>query len=112
MLKATRAKDELESRVAKRTATLTRTNEALQQEVAERKRAEEALQENVTALKSALEEIQTLKDQTTCPSGTRAAIKLSMSLLLLFVLGGRLPKQASSMSFTVHLERTGYSRLL
>jgi len=63
MLKATRAKNELESRVAKRTAALSRTNEVLQQEVAGRKRAQEALQENVTALKSAFEEIQTLKDQ-------------------------------------------------
>jgi transcriptional regulator with GAF, ATPase, and Fis domain len=63
MLQATRARNELESRVAKRTAALTRTNEALQQEVVERKRAEEALQENVTALKSAFEEIQKLKEQ-------------------------------------------------
>jgi len=63
MMQATRAKNELESRVAKRTAALTQTNEELQQEVGERKRAEEALQENVTALKNAFEEIQTLKDQ-------------------------------------------------
>jgi transcriptional regulator with GAF, ATPase, and Fis domain len=63
MLQATRAKNELESRVAKRTAALTRTNEELEQEVAERRRAEEALQENVAALKNAFEEIQILKDQ-------------------------------------------------
>ena len=63
MLLATRAKNHLESIVARRTAALTRSNEDLQQEVAQRKRAEEALQENVAALKSALQEIQVLKDQ-------------------------------------------------
>jgi len=63
MLQATRAKNELESRVAKRTAALTKANEDLHQEVSERKRAEEALQENVAALKNAFEEIQILKDQ-------------------------------------------------
>ena len=63
MLQATRAKNELESRVAKRTAALTKANEDLHQEISERRRAEEALQENVVALKSAFEEIQILKDQ-------------------------------------------------
>jgi transcriptional regulator with GAF, ATPase, and Fis domain len=63
MLQATRAKNELESRVAKRTAALTKANEDLHQEISERKRAEEALQENVAALKNAFEEIQVLKDQ-------------------------------------------------
>jgi transcriptional regulator with GAF, ATPase, and Fis domain len=63
MLQATRAKNELESRVAKRTAALTQVNEDLQQEISVRKWAEEALRQNVTALKSALEEIQVLKDQ-------------------------------------------------
>ena len=63
MGKATQAKNHLESSVTRRTAALTRSNEELEQEIAERKRAEEALQENVTALKSALEEIQVLKDQ-------------------------------------------------
>jgi transcriptional regulator with GAF, ATPase, and Fis domain len=63
MLQATRAKNELESRVAKRTAALTKANEDLYQEISERKRAEEALQENVAALKNAFEEIQVLKDQ-------------------------------------------------
>jgi transcriptional regulator with GAF, ATPase, and Fis domain len=63
MLQATRAKNELESRVAKRTAALTKANADLHQEISERKRAEEALQENVAALRNALEEIQRLKDQ-------------------------------------------------
>jgi len=63
MLQATRAKNQLESRVAKRTAALTKANEDLRQEISERKHAEEALQENVAALKNAFEEIQTLKDQ-------------------------------------------------
>jgi transcriptional regulator with GAF, ATPase, and Fis domain len=63
MLQARRAKNELESRVAKRTAALTKANEDLHQEILERKRAEEALQENVAALKNAFEEIQLLKDQ-------------------------------------------------
>jgi transcriptional regulator with GAF, ATPase, and Fis domain len=63
MRQATRAKNELESRVAKRTAALTKANADLQQEISERKRAEEALQQNVAALKNAFEEIQVLKDQ-------------------------------------------------
>jgi transcriptional regulator with GAF, ATPase, and Fis domain len=63
MLQATRAKNELEARVAKRTVALTKANEDLHQEISERKRAEEALQENVVALKNAFEEIQILKDQ-------------------------------------------------
>ena len=63
MLQATRAKNELESRVAKRTAALTKANEDLHQEISERKRAEEALHENVAALTNAFEEIQILKDQ-------------------------------------------------
>ena len=63
MTQATRARNELESRVAKRTAALTRANEELKLEVVERKRAEEALQENVVALTNAFEEIRILKDQ-------------------------------------------------
>jgi transcriptional regulator with GAF, ATPase, and Fis domain len=63
MAQATRARNELEVRVAKRTAALTKANEDLQIENVERKRAEEALQEHVTALKSAFDEIQVLKDQ-------------------------------------------------
>ncbi len=63
MLQATRAKNHLEWIVTRRTAALTRANETLQQEVAERKRAQEALQENVKALQNAFEEIQVLKDQ-------------------------------------------------
>src|SRR5271166_5307559 len=63
MAQATRARNELEVRVAKRTAALTKANEDLQLENQERKRAEEALQEYVAALKSAFDEIQVLKDQ-------------------------------------------------
>jgi transcriptional regulator with GAF, ATPase, and Fis domain len=63
MAQATRARNELEVRVAKRTAALTQANEDLQLENVERKRAEESLQEHVTALKSAFDEIQVLKDQ-------------------------------------------------
>lgn len=43
MLQATRARDELESRVAKRTAALSQANETLLVEISERRRAEEAL---------------------------------------------------------------------
>ena len=63
MLQATRARNELESRVAKRTAALSQANDALLIEVSERKRAEEALRENMATLKSAFEEIRVLKDQ-------------------------------------------------
>jgi transcriptional regulator with GAF, ATPase, and Fis domain len=63
MVQATRAKNELETRVAKRTAALTKANQDLHLEIGERKRAEEALHENVAALKNAFAEIQTLKDQ-------------------------------------------------
>jgi transcriptional regulator with GAF, ATPase, and Fis domain len=63
MAQATRVKYELESRVARRTAALTKANENLQLEIVERRRAEEALQEHVTALKAAFDEIQVLKDQ-------------------------------------------------
>ena len=63
MAQATRARNELEVRVVKRTAALTKANKDLQRENQERKRAEEALQEHVAALRSALEEIQILKDQ-------------------------------------------------
>ena len=63
MAQATRARNELEVRVAKRTAALTKANEDLQLENHERKLAETALHENVVALKSALNEIQVLKDQ-------------------------------------------------
>lgn len=63
MLQATRARNELESRVAKRTAALSQANEELKLEVSERKRAEEALRDNVATLKNAFEEIRILKDQ-------------------------------------------------
>jgi transcriptional regulator with GAF, ATPase, and Fis domain len=63
MMQATRARNELESRVAKRTAALSQANEDLKLEVSERKRAEEALRENVATLENAFEEIRVLKDQ-------------------------------------------------
>jgi transcriptional regulator with GAF, ATPase, and Fis domain len=63
MLQATRARNELEARVVKRTAALIQANEDLKLEVSERKRAEEALRENMATLKNALEEIRVLKDQ-------------------------------------------------
>jgi transcriptional regulator with PAS, ATPase and Fis domain len=63
MAQATRARRELESRVAKRTAALTQANEELKIEISERKRAEEALRENVATLENAFEEIRILKDQ-------------------------------------------------
>ena len=63
MAEARRARSELESRVAKRTAAVTQANEELKIEISERKRAEEALHENVATLQNAFEEIRTLKDQ-------------------------------------------------
>jgi uncharacterized membrane protein YoaK (UPF0700 family) len=61
MLQATRAKNELEFRVARRTAALTQANDDLHQEISERKHAEEALQENVAALRNAFDEIHVLR---------------------------------------------------
>jgi PAS domain S-box-containing protein len=49
----TRARDELEMRVAKRTAELTRANEDLSREIAERKRAEEKLRQSEAYLAEA-----------------------------------------------------------
>ena len=63
MLQATRARNELEARVVKRTAALSQANEELKLEVSERRRAEDALRENMATLKNALEEIRALKDQ-------------------------------------------------
>ncbi len=54
----------LEEMVAARTAELTKTNEALQQEIAERKRAEEATQQANTALQRRVEELSTLNHIT------------------------------------------------
>ena len=53
MIRATRARDELEERVAERTAELTRSNEDLKLEIAERKRAEEKLRQSESYLAEA-----------------------------------------------------------
>ena len=53
MIFATRARDELEERVAERTAELTRANEDLSLEIAERKRAEERLRQSEAYLADA-----------------------------------------------------------
>jgi PAS domain S-box-containing protein len=53
MTGVTRARDELEMRVAKRTAELTRANEDLSREIAERKRAEEKLRQSEAYLAEA-----------------------------------------------------------
>jgi len=53
MIVATRARDELEERVAERTAELTRANEDLSLEIAERKRADEKLRQSEAYLTEA-----------------------------------------------------------
>ena len=53
MMRATRARDELEERVAERTAELTQANEDLKLEIAERKRAEEKLRQSEAYLADA-----------------------------------------------------------
>jgi C4-dicarboxylate-specific signal transduction histidine kinase len=53
MTQATRARHELESRIAERTAALTRANEALRFEIAERTRAEEQLRQSEAYLAEA-----------------------------------------------------------
>ena len=53
MTVVTRARDELEVRVAERTAELTRTNEELSREIGERKRAEESLRRSEAYLAEA-----------------------------------------------------------
>lgn len=55
MTQGTRARNELEARVAERTADLTRANEELMLEIAERKRAEAELRESITEQKRAEE---------------------------------------------------------
>ena len=75
MLQATRAKNELESRVAKRTAALTKANESLHQEISERKRAEEALQENCGGSKECVRGNST--ERTSCTRRTWPSAKKS-----------------------------------
>jgi signal transduction histidine kinase len=58
-----RARDELEKRVAERTADLVRANQKLQQEIAERKRAEQALLESNRQLSAALEQLRKTQQQ-------------------------------------------------
>src|SRR5712692_300418 len=58
MSQGTRARNELETRVAERTADLTRANEELKLEIAERKRAEAELRESITEQKRAEEALR------------------------------------------------------
>ena len=58
MAQGTRARNELEERVAERTADLTRANEELKLEIAERKRAEEELRESINEQKKAEEALR------------------------------------------------------
>ena len=58
MSQGTRARNELEARVAKRTADLTRANEELMLEIAERTRAEAELRESITQQKRAEEALR------------------------------------------------------
>ena len=58
MSQGTRARNELEARVAERTADLTRANEELMLEIAERKQAEAELHESITQQKRAEEALR------------------------------------------------------
>jgi PAS domain S-box-containing protein len=58
-----RVHDELEHRVAERTAELMRSNERLQTEIAERKQAEEALHQNQRELQSSQAQLQDLTSE-------------------------------------------------
>jgi len=58
MSQGTRLRNELEARVAERTADLTRTNEELMLEIAERKQAEAELRESITQQKRAEEALR------------------------------------------------------
>jgi C4-dicarboxylate-specific signal transduction histidine kinase len=58
MSQGTRARNELEARVAERTADLTRANEELTLEIAERKQAEADLRESITQQKRAEEALR------------------------------------------------------
>src|ERR1700688_3873598 len=58
MIQGTRARNELETRVAERTADLTLTNEQLTREITERMQAEAALRESITEQKRAEEALR------------------------------------------------------
>ena len=58
MIQGTQAQNELEARVAERTADLTCANEELTLEIAERKRAEAALRSSITGQKRAEEALR------------------------------------------------------
>ena len=58
MSQVTRARNELEARVAERTADLTHTNEELMLEIAERRRAEAELRDSITEQKRAEEALR------------------------------------------------------
>jgi C4-dicarboxylate-specific signal transduction histidine kinase len=65
MIQATRARDELEVRVAERTAELTNTNQQLTLEIAERTRAEETLRQSEAYLRQVQAELARVTRVTT-----------------------------------------------
>jgi two-component sensor histidine kinase/integral membrane sensor domain MASE1 len=81
------AKDELESRVALRTAELTRANEELLREVAERQRYEEGLQTTERRLRTSLEEKEVLLKEI----HHRVKNNLQIVSSLLYLQGRKMP---------------------